>query len=74
MSLCATYNATGQVTILQPQPADTSTCSLMIPTSDDGMNIFKLSAEDGTAIAFAIVTVWCVGFASRAVIRLLNTL
>lgn len=70
MPLCATYNESGQVLIVTPPPADMSTCALLIPTVGDSVNDpFHLSASDGTAIAAAIVLVWCAGFAGRALIR-----
>lgn len=33
---------------------------------------FNLSAEDGAIVSAAIVAVWCVGFASRAIIKTLK--
>ena len=73
MPLCATYNGLNQVLIVTPPPADMSTCALLIPTVADSINDpFHLSAADGYAIAIAIVTVWCTGFAARALIRALR--
>ncbi len=73
MPLCATYNVVGQVLIVIPPPADLSTCALLIPTADDAANNpFLLSPADGVAVAFAIVSVWAVGFGFRALIRSLN--
>lgn len=68
--ICANYNASGQVTVVTPPPADLSTCALLIQTPGDSLNNpFMLSASDGYAIATAVVSVWCVGFAFRAIIR-----
>lgn len=70
MPLCATYNGANQVLIVNPPPADMSTCALLIQTADDWQNNpFYLSAADGTTIAIAIVGVWSAGFAARALIR-----
>lgn len=70
MPLCATYNASNQVSIVTPPPADMSTCALLIPTVGDSLNNpFILSAADGYTIALAVVSAWAVGFASRALIR-----
>jgi hypothetical protein len=70
MAVCATYNAAHQVMVVSPPPADLSTCALLIPTANDSMNSpFSLSMADGLAIAGAIVAVWAVGFAFRAIAR-----
>jgi len=74
MSICATYDASGAVSVVTPPPVDMSTCALLIPTTDDRLNDpFHLSAADGSSIAIAIILVWSVGFAGRAIIRCLNT-
>jgi hypothetical protein len=70
---CATWDTGHQVLIVDPPPADLTTCSLLIPESGDTLNSpFALSAEDGMAIAVAIVGVWIVGFGSRVLIRVLG--
>lgn len=72
MPMCATYNASNQVTIVTPPPADMSTCALLIPTVGDSINDpFHLSSADGAAIAFAVVAAWATGFGFRALIRAL---
>ena len=73
MSICATYDVNGVVTVITPPPADAMSCALLIPTaSDQANNPFIWSGVDGMAIALAVVGVWCVGFAGRALIRSLN--
>lgn len=68
--ICATYNASGQVAIVNPPPADISTCALLIPTPADSMsNPFILSVSDGYTIALAVVSIWAIGFGFRALIR-----
>lgn len=68
--LCATYDAEGVISIVLPAPADITTCALLIQTpAESANNPFMFSAEDGAAIAYAVVGVWCVGFAGRALIR-----
>ena len=70
--ICATYDASGVVSIVTPPPADVTGCALLIPTAaDQANNPFALSGADGVAVAAAIVGVWCVGFAGRALIRAL---
>lgn len=70
---CATWDAGQQVLLVDPPPADRSTCALLIPEPGDTLNHpFSLSAEDGMAIAFAIVGVWIAGFAARVLIRALG--
>jgi hypothetical protein len=69
---CATWNSSNEVVIVTPPPADMQSCALLIPSSADSLTPFNLLAEDGYAIAIAIVSVWLVGFAVRAVIRVLG--
>jgi hypothetical protein len=70
---CATWDTGHQVILVDPPPADLSTCALLIPEADDTLNSpFSLSAEDGVAIAVAIVGVWIVGFGTRVLIRVLG--
>lgn len=72
--ICASYDATGVVFIVNPPPADVTGCALLIPTAaDQANNPFVMSAADGGAVAVAIVGVWCAGFACRALIRVLNS-
>jgi hypothetical protein len=67
---CATWDTGHQILLVDPPPADLSTCALLIPEPGDTLNHpFSLSAEDGMAIAFAIVGVWTAGFAVRVVSR-----
>ena len=71
--ICATYDASGVVSVVNPPPADLMGCALLIPTaSDQGNNPFLLSAVDGMAIAWAVVAVWVVGFSGRVLIRALH--
>ena len=73
MPMCATYNGTGQVTVVTPPPADMSTCALLIPTVGDSINDpFHLSAQDGLDISYAILTVWAVAVGWRILIRLIK--
>jgi hypothetical protein len=73
MALCATVNSAQQVVIVLPQPANISTCALLIPTTEDSLNSpFNLTPADGYAIAVAIVGVWAVGFGIRAIARVLS--
>lgn len=72
--LCAQSDIYGVVSITPSQPADLTTCALVIPTAGDlGNNPFALSPADGTAVASAIVLVWGAGFACRALIRSLSS-
>lgn len=70
---CASWNASNQVVIVTPPPADLSSCALLIPNAGDSLNSpFTLSVADGVTIGSAIVFVWGVGYASRSVIRALR--
>ena len=73
MGLCATYNEANQVLIVNPPPADMSTCALIISTpAEVQSNPLALSVEDGTAIATAVVLCWVAGAAARVLIRSLS--
>lgn len=58
-----------------PQPTDLTTCAMVLPSANEviGANYpFNLSASDGLTIAYAIVALWGVGFAGRALVRSLR--
>lgn len=61
---------------LQVSAADPCT-SLVVLTPAEyaawGQNPFVLSAEDGALVSAAVVGVWCIGWAMRALARALST-
>jgi hypothetical protein len=74
MTICLQVNAgTGALEVMPTQPADFSTCSMVLQSgSDVGVSPFAVSAADGTAISAAIIAVWLVGWGFRALILTLK--
>lgn len=70
---CVTINTRGVVVDVDPQPADWSSCALVLQSgAEAGANPFYLSADEGQSVALAIIFVWGVGFGFRAIIQLLK--
>lgn len=73
MATCLVVGSGGELYVLTPTPADVSACTLVAPSGAEVIgNPLALSAEDGGAIAGAIVLVWGAGFVGRALIRSLS--
>lgn len=71
--ICAQWDSSGVVSVVSVPPTDLSTCALLLPSGAEGVsNPLALSSADGGAIAAAVVFVWAVGFAGRALIRALS--
>ncbi|SOY66726.1 hypothetical protein [Cupriavidus taiwanensis] len=72
MALCVQVEASGAVSVVNPQPADLSTCAYLVQTSAEYLNNpLALSAADGGAIGSAILLVWAVAYAIRSVLAAL---
>ncbi len=70
---CVTINESGVLVDVVPQPADWSSCAFILQSgAEAGANPFYLSADEGQSVALAIIFVWGVGFAWRAIIQLLK--
>lgn len=72
MPICVDFSS-GQVVVANPQPADVSNCSAVVLSGAEfqGLataDIFNISVADGLTISTAIVGVWVIGWAFRALI------
>ena len=72
MPVCVDISS-GQVVVANPQPADLSNCSAVVLSGAEfqGLataDIFNISVADGLTISSAIVGVWVIGWAFRALI------
>ncbi|MDF3831822.1 hypothetical protein P3W85_02455 [Cupriavidus basilensis] len=69
MALCVQVNGSGALVAVSPQPADLSTCAYVVQASSEFLNNpLALSAGDGQTIGTAILLVWAVAYAIRAVL------
>lgn len=67
---CVVVDTNGALVLQDPQPADISSCAMVVLSGSEAVgNPFALSAEDGAAVGVAIIGVWAVAFAIRAVIQ-----
>ena len=64
--ICAQADISGVVSVLNPQPADISTCVMVLATPGELSMFSPMSAADGAVIASAIAAVWALGFVFRA--------
>lgn len=70
---CLTIGEGGALVVQNPQPADLSACEMVVLSGSEAMgNPFALSAEEGATISVAIIGVWAVAFAFRALIQTLS--
>lgn len=69
MALCVQVNGDGSVSVVNPQPADLTTCAYVVQSSAEFLNNpLALSAADGGVIGSAILLVWAGAYAIRAVL------
>ncbi|XYI32386.1 hypothetical protein MNJPNG_09510 [Cupriavidus oxalaticus] len=69
MALCVQVNGDGSMSAVTPQPVDLGTCAYVVQSSAEHLNNpLALSATDGGAIGSAILLVWAVAYAIRAVL------
>lgn len=65
--------SSGQVVLANPQPVDLSNCSALVLSGAEyqalaAADIFNISVADGLTVSTAIVGVWAIGWAFRALI------
>jgi len=64
---CVQVDANGFVVDVVPQPADVSTCALVLATPNEIISplreLAELSAADAALISTAVVGIWLVGWA-----------
>jgi hypothetical protein len=64
---CVTVDGSGAVVDVVPQPADVTTCTLVLATpAEVGSSPFALSVEDATLLGFGIVAVWVTAWVIRS--------
>lgn len=73
MTVCVQADASGVLTVMVPQPADTSTCAYVLQSGPEvKANPFALSVEDGTQVGWGIVAVWVAAWVGRMLIKALS--
>lgn len=71
---CVQLDANNFVQVITPQPADISTCAMVIAAPGEiGASPFSLSSDDAVTVAYAVIACWGVGFAFRALIKTLKS-
>lgn len=71
--LCVAVDVSGSVYVVDPQPADTSACGLVIVSGLEAHSSpWALTLEQGSQVGGAILAVWALAFVFRMVIRALN--
>jgi len=71
--LCAVVAPDGAVYVVDPQPADTSACGLVLVSGLEAHSSpWALTLEQGSQVGGAILAVWALAFVFRVVIRALN--
>ena len=66
--ICLQQNSTtGALELMAPQPTDLTTCSMVLSSGADAVNVpWNLSVSDASAISAAIVAVWGTAWAFKA--------
>lgn len=74
MALCVQVDGAGVVSVVNPQPADLSTCSHVIQSSSEYLNNpLALSPQDGQVIGTAIMLCWAAAYVVRSIIAAINS-
>lgn len=67
---CVAIDVDGFVVDVVPQPADLTTCTLVLASpAEVTASPFLLSLEDGGLIGLAILSLWAVAFGMRSLIQ-----
>lgn len=69
--LCVEVSPEGVVRVPAAQPADITTCSMVLGSSEDFVHPWNLTTAEGGAVATAVLGVWAVGYVTRLIIRAL---
>ena len=73
--ICLVADVQGVLSVVQPQPADITTCTYVVGNYAEVANPWnQLTSADGALIGGAILVVWAVGYAFRVLIQFLKTL
>ena len=72
--ICLKENTTtGALELMAPQPTDLTTCSMVLSSGADAVNVpWNLSVSDALSISSAIVAVWGTAWAFKALILTLK--
>ena len=71
--LCAVVAPDGAVYLVDPQPADTSACGLVLVSGlEAASSPWSMTPEQGAEIGGAVLLVWAVAYVFRVVARSLN--
>lgn len=73
MAQCITVNASGQLETSTADPCTTLVVLTPAEYAAVSANPFNLSPEDGALISGAVIGVWCIAWACRALQRVLST-
>lgn len=73
MALCVAVDPNGAVYVVDPQPAETSGCGLVVVSGlEAGSSPWALTPEQGSEIGGAVLLVWALAYVFRILIRSLN--
>jgi hypothetical protein len=70
--LCVETNSSGALALVNPQPADVSSCVAVVVSPGELSVPWAISREDGGGLSAAIIAVWVVGWSIRMLVRTLN--
>lgn len=71
--LCVEVSQDGSVYVVDPQPADSSVCGLVLVSGLEAHSSpWNLTLEQGSQVGGAILVVWALAFVFRMFIRALN--
>lgn len=70
---CVAVDAQGYVYAIDPQPALTTDCALVLVTGNSAASSpFALTPEQGAQIGVSILGLWALAFVFRMLVRALN--
>lgn len=73
MTLCVAVDRNGAVYVVDPQPADTSACGLVLVSGQEAATSpWSMTPEQGSEIAGAVLLIWALAYVFRVCIRALN--
>lgn len=71
---CVGVDPSGVVVVINPEPADVSSCSLVLASPGEiGSSPFALDVPAAAAISAAVLLVWAVAWGCRQAINLLRS-
>lgn len=68
--ICVQVDTDGSVFVVDPQPADTSACGLVLVSGIEAASSpFSMTTDSAAQIGFAVLSVWAVGYVVRVLAR-----